>query len=107
MKVIWTEQAFQRLSAIEDYIARDNPEAAQRFIARLIERADALAKFPSLGRLVPEMPRGQLRELLEGHYRIVYRVHRKSVEILTVFEGHRLLYPPELTASQEGAKKKQ
>ncbi len=100
MKVIWTEQAMLRLSAIEDHIAEDNPAAAARFIERLIERGEDLAKFPSLGRLVPEMPRGQLRELIEGNHRIVCRVHRKSVEILTVFEGHRLLDPKELPAER-------
>ena len=32
-----------------------------------------------------------MRELLLGSYRIVYRVAKGGVEVLTVFEGHRLL----------------
>ena len=106
MKVIWTEKAMERLGAIEDHIAEDNSVAAERFIERLIERGESLSKFPSLGRLVPEMPRGQLRELIEGNYRIVYRVQRQTIEILTVFEGHRLLDLQELPPAPRKAKKK-
>jgi toxin ParE1/3/4 len=42
-----------------------------------------------MGRWVPELPESKLRELIEGNYRIVYRVRGKTVQILTVFEGHR------------------
>ena len=91
MKVLWTEQAFARLSEIEAFIAGDDPAASQRFIARLIRRASQLAKTPQMGRLVPELPESKLRELIEGNYRIVYRVRVRTVQILTVFEGHRRL----------------
>jgi plasmid stabilization system protein ParE len=89
MKVFWTEQAFARLAEIEAYIAAADPAAAQRFVARLIRRTDLLARTPLMGRTVPELPESKLRELVEGNYRIVYRVRRKTVEILTVFESHR------------------
>jgi hypothetical protein len=42
-----------------------------------------------MGRTVPELPGIDLREIIEGRYRIVYRVQGKRVEIVTVFEGHR------------------
>lgn len=89
MKVVWTEQALERLQEIEDYISRNSPETAVRFVAKLIERGDALARFSKSGRQVPELGSSDLREILEGHYRIVYRTHAHRIEILTVFEGHR------------------
>jgi toxin ParE1/3/4 len=89
MKVLWTEQAFARLAEVEAYLAADDPTAAQRFVARLISRAGLLARTPLMGRTVPELPESKLREPVEGNYRIVYRVRRKTVEILTVFESHR------------------
>jgi plasmid stabilization system protein ParE len=89
VRVLWTEQAFARLAEIETYIAADDPAVARRFIARLIERASRLAKTPQMGRWVPELPESKLRELIEGNYRIVYRVRGKTVQVLTVFEGHR------------------
>jgi len=89
VKVRWTEQAFTRLAGVEAYVAADSPTAAQRLIARLVRRASTLARTPNIGRRVPEFPGSDLRELIEGNYRIVYRVRPPRVEILTAFEGHR------------------
>jgi addiction module RelE/StbE family toxin len=91
MRVVWTEQAFLRLAEIEEFIARANPSAAVELVARLIEKAEALTKFPQMGREVPEIPGSDLRELIDGNYRIVYRIGKKNIEIITVFEAHRLL----------------
>jgi len=91
MKVVWTAQAWERLLEIETFIAEDAPGAATKLIDRLISRADALAHHPDRGRRLPEMPASGLRELVVGNYRIVYRRGSQMVEILTVFEGHRLL----------------
>jgi len=96
MKILWTEQAWTRLVEIEAFIARDNPTAASRFVDKLIERGDALARNPDRGRKLREMPGAGLRELLVGKYRLVYRVTSSAIEVLTVFEGHRLLREGEL-----------
>ena len=44
---------------------------------------------PAFGRMVPERERPDLREVFVGSYRIVYRIRAESIDILTVFEGHR------------------
>ncbi len=98
MRVIWTEQAAERLRQIETFVARDDPEAAERLIDRLINRGDALTDHPDRGRRLPELPESGLRELLIGNYRIVYRRTPKTVEVLTVFDGHRLLREDELSS---------
>ena len=89
MKVIWSEQAFSRLIEIQDFIASANPQAAVALVQEIAERGDALARFPEMGRTVQELPGTGLREIIEGRYRIVYRVRAKGIQILTVFEGHR------------------
>ena len=96
MKVVWTEQAWERLLEIEQFIGRDDPRAATRFVDRLIERGDGLADHPEQGRHLPELPESGLRELIVGNYRIVYRRTQEAIEVLTVFEGHRLLRVDEL-----------
>lgn len=96
MKVVWTATAVARLEEIEEYIAADDPEAARRFVDSLIEAGDDLSDSPHRGRSVPELPAGGLREIVHRRYRIVYRVTRSRIEILTVFEGHRLLAEDEL-----------
>lgn len=91
MKILWTEHAMTCLVEIEDYIALDDPVAARRWVEQLIQRTKILVEQPQMGRKLPEMPQGPLRELIEKNYRIVYRVQGKTIEILTVFERHRLL----------------
>jgi plasmid stabilization system protein ParE len=92
VKVRWTEQALERLADIEEFVASADPTAAIALTTRLIARGESLAKYPRRGRRMPELPGSGLREVVDGHYRIVYPVHAGRVEILTVFEGHRL--PP-------------
>jgi len=89
MKVFWTEQAFERLKEISDYISVDSATAASEFINRIIERGENLGRFPKAGRKVPEIDSKEIREIIEGNYRLVYRIRKNSVEILTVFECHR------------------
>jgi len=97
MRVVWTEQAAERLRDIETYVARDNPRGAARLVDRLVDQGDALASHPDRGRRLPELPESGLRELIVGNHRIVYRRMSKTVEVLTVFEGHRLLRENELS----------
>ena len=91
MRIRWTYRAKRDLLAIGWFIARDKPQAAREFIARLRARARKAAKLPRAGRMVPEFRREDIREVIEGNYRLVYRVTKVSVEVLTVFEGHHLL----------------
>jgi toxin ParE1/3/4 len=91
MKIRWTHEALEQLTAIEDYISKDSPERTARFVDQLIEHAESLSDKPRLGRTVPEIANPVIRELLFKKYRIVYRLNENYIEILTVFEGHRLL----------------
>lgn len=98
MKVRWTQRSIQDLKDIAYFIAQDSPEAARRWIARLQERARKAAPVPRSGRKVPELGREDVREVLLGNYRIIYRLYPKYIEVLTVFEGHRL-FPAEVVPS--------
>jgi plasmid stabilization system protein ParE len=44
-----------------------------------------------MGRMIPEIANPEIRELVFKKYRIIYRIKEKRIEILTVFEGHRLM----------------
>ena len=93
LSIEWTERAVADLRAIDDYIAADNPGAAERWVGKLIAKAEAAARLPMAGRVVPEKGRRDIREVFLRTYRIVYRVREGSILVLTVFEGHRL-FPP-------------
>lgn len=96
MKLNWTNEALQRLQAIENYIARDNIEAAALFVNKLIYLAETIVANPRIGRVVPELAIENIRELLHKNYRIVYIVKKNSIDILTVYEGHQLLKKEEV-----------
>ena len=92
MSVTWSQEAGENLLDIEDFIARDSQERAVRFVDALIDHAEALlADNPKSGRTVPEIGNPGIRDLIYRGYRIVYRLNGDQIEILTVFEGHRLL----------------
>ena len=91
LKVVWTEYALRDLERIDSYIAEDSPVAAARWVGKLIATAATLASAPMSGRTVPQKGRPEIREVLQRHYRIVYRVRETRVDILTVFEGHKQL----------------
>ena len=96
MTVIWTEESLEKLSAIEEFIGTDSPERAETFVNYLIMKGESISENPKIGRIVPEIQNPDIREIIVKKYRIVYKISEKNVEILTVFEGHRLLRIDEL-----------
>ena len=70
-------------------------------VERLRQRARQAAKLPNAGRVTPEHSRPELREVLLRGYRIVYLVREDAIEVLTVFEGHRLLPEDAVPARDE------
>jgi len=91
MKIMWTHEALLRLREIKRYIAKDSPTRAAQFIQKIIIRTDTLIDNPESGRIVPETSQANIREIIYKNYRIVYRLRKEYVEILTVFEGHMRL----------------
>lgn len=96
MKVLWTKTALYRLREIEEYISRDNAAAAISFTDKLILLSETLSYNPQKGRIVPELSLDNIRELIHKNYRLVYLIRKKSIDILTVFEGHQLLKKDEI-----------
>lgn len=92
MIVTWSREAGENLADIEEFIARDSPERAARFVDAIIDHAETmLADNPGSGRIVPEIGSPGIRELIYRGYRVVYRLNGERIEIFTVFERHRLL----------------
>ncbi|MDI6738994.1 MAG: type II toxin-antitoxin system RelE/ParE family toxin [Candidatus Edwardsbacteria bacterium] len=89
MKVHWTETAQAHLDAIHAYIAQDSPEYARRMVDRLTRRSQQIVRFPLSGRRVPEYDVNQIREVIEGPYRIIYRITYRQVDVLAVIHAAR------------------
>lgn len=52
---------------------------------------ERLSRFPESGRIVPELNRPDVREVIVSPYRVVYRYRSGVVDIATVFRASRLL----------------
>jgi addiction module RelE/StbE family toxin len=90
VKIVWTRQSAVELKDIFDYIAKDSRRYAENHVKRIREKTQVLKTQPESGRIVPELEIEQIRELIEGAYRIVYRLIEKSrVEILTIHHSAR------------------
>ncbi len=88
-KIIWTKQSIKDLKSIFDYIALDSKYYAGRLIKRLVLRTDQLEVFPESGRIVPEKEDSNIREIIEGNYRIFFRFSRGVITILRVHNSAR------------------
>lgn len=91
MKVIWSQESLNQLIEIEIFIAKDGSDRAAKFINKLINRGERVKDYPYKGRIVPEFSLNEIREVFEKTYRIVYKISKDQIEILTVFEGHQML----------------
>ncbi|MDZ8023679.1 MAG: type II toxin-antitoxin system RelE/ParE family toxin [Nostoc sp. DedQUE01] len=87
MKVYWTETAVENLSAIYTYIAQTSPQYAARIVDRITRRSEQIANFPLSGRIVSEFETEQIREVIEGSYRIIYYIKPEQIEVLAVIHG--------------------
>lgn len=85
--IAWTDESRRWLEDIFEYIAADNPAAADRTIEGIFERAQVLSAFPEIGHRYVASSRN-VRILLYGHYRIAYLVKDDgNIDILGVFHG--------------------
>lgn len=87
MTITWSATARFRLDEIYSWIATDDKETAARWIARIVDRADQIATFSLSGRIVPEFDIPQIREIMEGPYRIIYHIGTDRIEVLTVLHS--------------------
>jgi toxin ParE1/3/4 len=83
VRVEWTERALGHVRAIYAYIGDSSELYARRTADRLLARAEQLREFPLSGRMVPEYERPEVRELVEGPYRILYR-YREGDDVALV-----------------------
>lgn len=93
MKVHWTDTALEHLQAIHAYIAKDSPQYALRVVDRLTRRSQQIGEFPLSGRVVPEFELAQIREVVEGSYRIIYYIKPDQVDVLAVIHGAQQIPP--------------
>lgn len=88
-----TRQAQADMDDIWTFIARDNITDANKFIQRLESQLKTLRRLPERCPLIPENDalERQYRHLIYGNYRSIFRVSGKTVYVMRIVHGARLL----------------
>ena len=89
MKVVWAPRAEKQVDEAMAYLDRVGVDVAQAWLGRLLERVAALTRFPDVGRRVPELDRDDVREIIVGPYRVVYRRRTDIVQVVGVHHHAR------------------
>ena len=84
MRVEWSPLADEQVDEAVAFIAAENPTAALQWLERLLDRTKSLATFPDSGRVVPELGRLDIREIIVSPYRVMYRRRDGLVEVAAV-----------------------
>jgi toxin ParE1/3/4 len=91
MKIVWSPLALNRVNEIADFISQDDVEAARVWVIDIFGIVERLQNFPESGRIVPEIKRSNIRELIFKNYRVVYKVGHKHISVLTVRHTKQIL----------------
>src|SRR5688572_8198587 len=85
VEIRWTNQALDDIENIAEYISKDSIKYAKIQTERFFEATEIIISKPKSGRVVPEVKKTNIRELILGNYRIIYKiVNVKRVDILTI-----------------------
>lgn len=92
VKIIWAERAIDDLTSIAEYSNKFSEKYASFIVSKLFDKVEILKKMPKIGRKVPENNEENIRELIEGNYRIIYELGGEDrIEILMVHHASRPL----------------
>ncbi len=84
MKIIWSPLAVDQARDIAAYITLDKPSAAERWVEGIFDSVDRWIDFSQSGRVVSEIKRNDIREIVQGSYRVVYKIQETQILVLLV-----------------------
>ena len=89
----WSNRGTLRLRQCRDYIAAESCDwaTAWRWEDKVLESVEHLSDFPESGVVVRELCRNDIRQILLGDYRIIYRVKAQQCEIISVRHSRFLI----------------
>ena len=88
-KVHYSTPAAKDLCDNAEYIARDKPDAAYRWVEAIEETCEQLARNPQMGEQRNIRNLGHCRSFTSGKYVIFFRGLADGVEVIRVVRGDR------------------
>lgn len=89
MEILWTETGLNTLEEVGDFIAKDSPRNAERFVSEIQDKANLLINTPRIGTQPPELEGTEYFQILHGNYKIIYRIDGDVIPIVAVLHGSR------------------
>jgi len=99
VEIVWTEPAISDLDAIADYIALENPVAAQKLVRKIFRHVEQLVDHPKSGSKPEELEGFNYRQIIEPPCRVFYRHDDRCVFILHVMRSEQQLRASKLRRS--------
>ena len=88
-KTIYAPAARDDLQDIVEFIARDKPQAARRWLSGLRAKCRLLAQHLGMGECRPEFLSGECRSFSFGNYVLFFRPVPRGIEVVCVVRGDR------------------
>jgi plasmid stabilization system protein ParE len=101
LMVLWTDPAAEQFAERLDYIGGFNPDAARRLRRRVDAALAHLARFPDLGRWVPEFGPGFYREIILRPLRILYEIQGDRLVVTYVHRQEEAIGPDSFNPETE------
>ena len=98
MKITWSPLAVDQVRDIASYIALDKPTVALEWAEKIFSSVERLSEFPESGRVVSEIDRKEIREIVQGNYRVIYKIKSKEILVLVVKSYRQKLKENEIKA---------
>ncbi len=94
-KILFSPKSVEDLDAIIEFYDNSNlsDKASEKVYESIISRIESLKELSNRGRIVPELwdeGISKYRELIEGHFRIIYRLSENTITIIRVLDSRRL-----------------
>lgn len=88
-RFILSPQASRDLDETWEYIAGDNIDAADRWLAEMEKSIRQLAEMPNLGHTRKDLTNRRVLFWPVGRYLIIYRADRRPIEVVRVISSYR------------------
>lgn len=90
VQIKWLNSSKQDLLDIYSYISLDSKKYAKLQVIKIQNKVKLIKKNILIGKVVVELNRPEIRELIEGNYRVIYRVvSNKLVHIILIHHSSR------------------
>jgi plasmid stabilization system protein ParE len=88
-EVSWSARAEFDLEYHARRIAQHSVNRAVRWMQRVRDKVATLERLPEVGSPVEDLRYSGYRELIVQNYRIIYRFHNNSCEIIAIFRAEQ------------------